>query len=292
MPYFSRHAIIDNCVCQVGKGMHFALKRFECALKKFTVKHKQNGYVLKCDILKYFPSIPHKQILEILKKHIKDKKILKLMEDIIDSFHTDISYLNKYNILPLYQNDNMLKTNRGLPIGNQTSQILGMFYLDSVDRYIKEKLKIKIYSRYMDDFILVHENFEVLKNALCIIKQLTQKLGLSLNSKTQIFPLKNGVTYLGFRYYVQKNGKVLKFVAKKTISRFKARAKLLNKAYFDGAINNQRVLQSVIAYHGHLAHGNCYWLERGLIKKIKVPLKSEIESSKKIKKMFLKVKHS
>lgn len=270
-PYFTKRAILDNCVCQKGKGMHFALDRFEKRLKDFARVNKANGWVLKCDIKKYFPSIPHDNLKSLICEHIKDKEISKLVAEIIDSYYTDISYLKKYNLKQAngYTEE---KTGRGIPIGNQTSQIFGMFYLDKLDRYIKEKLRIKIYSRYMDDFVLVHKDKKIVEQALCEIKKITAELGLDLNEKTQIFPLKNGVQYLGFRYFVNKNGKVVKQVVKKTVRRLKRRVKLLKRAYCDGSITKERIRMSLVAFHGHLSHGNCFKLEQ----KIKYELKEYI----------------
>lgn len=275
-PYFTKRAILDNGVCQKQKGTHYTLARFEKMLHDFIRKNGQNGYILKCDILKYFPSIPHEKLKSIFLRHFKDKKLRDFVAMIIDSYHTRPEYLSKYNILPTCEvkphnaNKTMLLTGRGIPIGNQTSQIFGMYYLDKLDRYIKEKLHIKIYSRYMDDFILVHEDKNYLKNALVQISKIVDELGLQLNSKTQIFPLKNGVVYLGFRYQVTQTGKLIKKVSKKTIKRFKARARLLNRAYSDKAIDIERVRCALSAYHGHIKHGNCFRLEQNLFKRIKI----------------------
>lgn len=265
-PYFTSHAIIDNCVCQIGKGTHFALDRFQNNLQKFSRKHKNNGWVLKCDIKKYFPSIPHKQLCDIVCKHIKDKEVRALIQHIIDSYHTDIKYLEKYNIKPLATGE---KTERGIPIGNQTSQIFGMFFLDKVDRLVKEKLRIKIYSRYMDDFVLVHEDKQTVVNALNEIKKLTKSLNLDLNSKTQIFPLKNGVQYLGFRFFITKTGKVVKHVVKRTTKRLRWRVRYLKRAYHDKTATKERIKQTVVAVHGHLSHADCWKLEQEFREKLK-----------------------
>ena len=275
-PYFTQHAIADNCVCQINKGTHYALKRLENNLRKFIRQNGLNGYVLKCDIHKYFPSIPHRQLKELVLKHIKDKKLRDFIEMIIDSYHTNPTYLKDIQCEPTEKVrkhpsvQNMIITGRGIPIGNQTSQIFGMFYLDKLDRMVKEKLQVKIYSRYMDDFVLVHKDKNYLKYALNEIKNLLDKLGLKLNKKTQIFPIKNGLTYLGFRYQVSSSGKIIKKVSTKTVRRFCAKARLLNRAYADGIIDVEKVNESLRAYHGHFKHANCFKLEQNLLKRIKI----------------------
>lgn len=266
MPYFSKRAVIDNCVCQIGKGTHFAMRRFEDMLRSFIRKHGADGYFLKCDILKYFPSIPHHKLKEIFCGRIKDERVRLLVGNCIDSYHTRVEYLNRYGIQPL--TDDGEKTGRGIPIGNQTSQVFGMFYLDSVDRLVKEKLRIKVYTRYMDDFLLVHEDRQYVRAALGEIKKVIDGLGLTLNSKTQIFPLKNGVTYLGFRYFVTPAGKIIKTVKKSTKKRMRWRARLLKKAYLDGIIDAGRVKMSLASFRGHLMYGNCFKIQTELFKKL------------------------
>lgn len=265
-PYFTKRAIIDNAVCQVGKGTHFALDRFESQLRSFTAKHGNKGYILKCDILKYFPSIPHDTLKNLFCAHIRDDKIKKLLCCIIDSYNTSEDYLKAYGYDCL--NPDPVKTGRGVPIGNQTSQVFGMFYLNSVDRLVKEQLRVKIYSRYMDDFVIVHEDKEFLKSVLAKITQAVHALGLKFNSKTQIFPLKNGVTYLGFRFFVRENGKVVKTVKRQTKDRLRWRARLLKKAVEENLVTPERIRQSLSAFHGHLKHSQNYRLEKELYVKL------------------------
>ena len=264
-PYFTKRAIIDNCVCQKGKGSHFALARFENMLKKFISKHGPNGYFLKCDVLKYFPSVPHAQLKKAVCSQILDAKLRDYVAYIIDSYHTAPDFLYKYGLESFGEGD---KTERGIPIGNQSSQIFGMYFLDPVDRLAKEQLRLKVYSRYMDDFVAVHEDKEYLKYALDTIRKAVTELGLTLNSKTQIFPLKNGVTYLGFRYYVTPTGKIIKTVKKHTKRRFRWRAKLIKKAYLEGYIDAERVQQTVAALHGHMCHGNNVKLQKEINQKL------------------------
>ena len=266
MPYFSKRAIMDNCVCQSGKGTGFALSRFEKMLRSFVQKNKSHGYFLKCDILKYFPSVPHDKLKETFCTPFKDERLKNMVESVIDSYHTDEQFLTRYNIKPLTGGGR--QTGRGMPVGNQTSQVFGMFYLNKVDRIVKEKLRIKAYSRYMDDFILIHEDKEYLKFVLKQILLTAGELGLQLNSKTQIFPLKNGVTYLGFRYFVTESGKIVKTVKKQTKRRLRWRARLLKKAYFDGLIGADRVRLSLASINGHLKYANSYKLRSELFKKL------------------------
>ncbi len=277
LPYFSKRAILDNGVCQIGKGTHFTINRLVENIAKMIRREKTTDlYVLKCDILKYFPSIPHKQLKQKILHHIEDKRLRDFVTMIIDSYHTSPKYLLEHNIPidgpcgPHPFNNNFVTTERGLPIGNQTSQVFGMYYLDTLDRFVKEKLRVKCYSRYMDDFILVHPDKAFLKQALKQIQELLGTMGLQLNEKTKIFPLKRGLTYLGFKLFFFSNGTCVRKVSRKTLLRFVAKAKLINYAFAHKLIGIPRIKSTLASYHGHLKHGNCKRLELKLFKLIKI----------------------
>ncbi|MCM1219909.1 MAG: RNA-directed DNA polymerase [Lachnospiraceae bacterium] len=290
-PYFTQRAILDNAACQKGKGTHFALERFEKSLQAYVTNHGVTGYFLECDILKYFPSIPHKRLKQIICPHIADERIRQMIEDIIDSYHTKPTFLDRYEI-PYLHNETE-ETGRGVPIGNQTSQIFGMFYLNTVDRLVKERLRIKVYSRFMDDWVLVHEDINYINYAFEAIKKAVRYLGLQLNTKTQIFPLKNGVTFLGYRFIINPEGTVVKTkdttrtvkkgrevvrtVKKTTKKRIRQRAALLKKAYLDGIIPIERVNASLAAFHGHLKHGKNVQFEEELHGKLTFETEEETE---------------
>lgn len=151
-----------------SKGLSLALEFH----RKCKVKYK-DYYILKCDISKFFASINHDILKEKLKRRVKDKDALKIVFDIIDS------------------------NTKGLFIGSMTSQILAVFYLNDMDHYIKEELKIKYYVRYQDDFLLFHPSKEYLKFCLEKIKEFLDKEDLVLNAKTRIFKNTNNFLFLG-----------------------------------------------------------------------------------------------
>lgn len=130
-------------------------------------------YILKCDISKFFASIDHDILKEKIKRKIKDKDALKIVFDIIDVEET------------------------GLSIGAMTSQILAIFYLNDMDHFIKEKLKIKYYVRYQDDFLLFHPSKQYLKYCLNEIKHFLDKEKLFLNKKTRLYKNTNNFIFLG-----------------------------------------------------------------------------------------------
>ena len=154
---------------------------------------------------------------------------------------------------------------KGLPLGNQASQWFALLYLDEMDRLIKEKMRVKYYVRYMDDFILLHHNKTYLQECLARIAELFHdSLHLQLNEKTQIFPVKNGVKYLGWHFYLTETGKVLRKLQASGKRRTKRRFRRLKKDYSTCKIALADVKRSLVSTHGHLIHGHTYRLRSKL----------------------------
>ena len=275
--YFSKRAIYDNSACRIGKGQVFALNRIKKFLRSHYNQYGPNGYFLKCDILKYFPSLSHRVIKQTFTPCFADKDMQDLFNHIIDSHETPKEFLEKYNIPQTVLADNgygkmkEFPIVRGVPIGNQTSQIIGMYYLDPIDRFIKEKLRIKHYTRYMDDFILIHPSKEYLTYCLKEIKKLLEeKLFLKLNDKTQIAPLKNGISYLGWQLYLRQDGKIIMKVRKSTLKRFKSRIKFINKFYNTPLMPKDKIRCILDSYKGYLSLVNCYKSYHSIMSKLQV----------------------
>lgn len=146
------------------------------------VRHYSDGWVLKCDISKYFYSIQHEPLKQMTRKYIKDPDILWLVDLIVDSTE-----------------------NPGIPIGNQTSQWFAVMYLSGMDHLIKEKLGIRYYGRYMDDFYLIHEDKAYLQYCRGEIEQYVARLGLRMTRK-QIFSCCGTVCFLGLPHLLDRIG--------------------------------------------------------------------------------------
>lgn len=173
--FFDKRLVKENCACRIGKGTDYANNLVKQGLTKVLRKHK-DCYVLKMDVRKYFPSID-RSVLKNLISIFPDKEILELLYYIIDHCPEE----------------------NGLPIGNQTSQWFALFYLNTIDRIIKEKYRIKYYARYMDDLIIILASKELLNELRYVAKE---KLHLLFNSKTQLIPLHKGFSFLGWRYKI------------------------------------------------------------------------------------------
>lgn len=171
------------------------------------------------------------------RKYIKDPDILWLVDLIVDSTE-----------------------NPGIPIGNQTSQWFAVMYLSGMDHFIKEKLGIRYYGRYMDDFYLIHEDKAYLQYCRGEIEQYVARLGLRMNKKTNIFPLRNGIDFLGFHTYLTESGKIIRKVRRS--SKCNAQRKLKKQR---GLLDREKISlsdieQSYGSWRSHAEKGNCYHL--------------------------------
>lgn len=246
-PLLERHLIYDNAACRIGKGSHFALDRFSLFFREHYRDHGAHGYALKCDVTQYFASIDHEVLKAALKRLLKDPDVLALLYHVIDSYETEG------------------RPGRGLPLGNQSSQCFAIYYLDPLDRLIKERLRVKHYIRYMDDWILLHPDRAFLEHCLKEIRRMVEeKLNLKLNPKTQIFAIGEGVEFLGWRFFLTDTGKVIRKLRPSSKLRIQRRMKVLWKGYESGELEREAVRSSLMAYRGHLRHGDTYAMQNRL----------------------------
>lgn len=141
-------------------------------------------------------------------------------------------------------------------------EALNLLYLDGLDHFVKEKLGIKYYGRYMDDFFLIHHDKAYLQECRKQIEAFVQARGLSLNAKTNIFPLKHGVDFLGFHTYLTESGAVIRKVRRRSKNNMKRKLKKLAALHAAGRIDAKTVEQSYQSWRGHAEKGNSYHLIR------------------------------
>lgn len=159
--------------CIKGRGIHAAVKDIKRDLKDI----EGTKYCLKLDIKKFYPSIDHEVLKQIIRKKIKDTKLLRLLDSIIDS------------------------TN-GVPIGNYLSQFFANLTLAYFDHWLKEVKKVKYYYRYADDIIILSNNKEDLKSLFSDIQVYLRSLKLDIKSNYQIFPLDSrGLSFVGYVFF-------------------------------------------------------------------------------------------
>jgi len=224
--YFDKSFIAHSYSCQINKGTHRALRQFRRFAYKVSKNDTQTCWVLKCDIRKFFANIDHRILLKILAKHIHDKNILWLLENVIKSFST--------------------KPSVGLPLGNLTSQLFVNVYMNEFDQFVKHQLKAKYYIRYADDFVILSENEKHLQTIITPIQKfLLNELKLELHPhKVSIETFGSGVDFLGWVHFFHH--RVLRTTSKK---------RMLKKIKSNP---QEKVLNS---YLGLLRHGDTHGLK-------------------------------
>ena len=265
----------NMCATRVGKGTIYGVKLLKKYLNQMKRKYN-NFYILKLDISKYFYKIDHNVLKNILKKKIKDQDALNILYSIIDSVNED--YVNK-KIIKLKQNRiNYLKQSslknknkliqevkeiplyehgKGVALGNQTSQTFGLIYLYEINHFIKENLHLYQCINYMDDFIIIHPDKDYLK---CVLKEMTEKLAKEYNlqiniKKTKINNIKNGIDFLGYKFYIINNKVILK-LRNSTKIKFKKKIKNLKLLKKYNFISNNNYSIMINTYNGILKWGS------------------------------------
>ena len=229
--------IDTSYACIKNKGMHVAAIDVQKAMKECKRKWG-NYYILKTDIAKYFDSIDKDILMKILKRKIKDKKLMWLINEI------------------LYKQ----KRKKGLEIGNYTSQTFANIYLNELDYYIKHVLHIKYYFRYMDDGVLLLKSKQEATETLEKMKKfLKDELELELNRKTQIFPSKQGVNFCGYK--INEYRLKLRTAGKK---RLKNKVKTLQSKVKEGRMSSKEAKKYLAGHYGYIKIANTYNLEQKL----------------------------
>ena len=197
-PIFERSFIFDSYSSRLGKGLHKALERFRRFAWKLSQNNTKAVWILKCDVRKFFDSVNHKILLNLLRKKISDEKTIKLLEKIIYSFGLG----------------------KGIPLGNLTSQLFSNIYLDLLDQFVKRDLGIKNYIRYADDFLILSRDCASLREIVKVLdKFIREKLALRLHPKKVIIKRwSTGIDFLGyvnFPYYAVLRTKTKRRLLKK-----------------------------------------------------------------------------
>ena len=200
--------IYDSYACRKDKGTHRAVMRLQTFLRRIAKNGKKKAYYLQLDIKDFFISIDKKILFEMIEKKTKHKHILWLTEKIIfwDCTRSFILRDEQGIMRRIPQNKSLFgKDNKGLPIGNLTSQFFANIYLNELDQFVKHRLKAKFYIRYVDDFILLANEREQLLGWMREIEEFLKiRLNLRLHPKRRkLQPISNGIDFLG--YIVRQN---------------------------------------------------------------------------------------
>ena len=240
---FDKSFIYDSYSCRLNKGTHKGVKRLYKFTRIVSKNYSRDCFALKFDIKKFFASVNHAIVVQFLKKKIDDENILMLLKDVINSFASEQGL------------------EKGIPLGNLTSQIFANIYLDELDQFIKHTLKIKYYIRYADDFVILSSNKNHLPKYTCILgKFIKDKLNLELHpDKVILRKLSWGIDFLG--YIILPNYILPRTKTKKRLFR-KVNEKI--EGHKKGKISNYSLNQSIQSYLGYLSHANSYKLKTRL----------------------------
>ena len=197
-------------------------------------KYGYNCWIVKADIKKYFYSIDHNILKDIVRCFVEDEDVWWLCEKFIDN-----------------------TSGVGLPLGNQVTQVFALLFLSGLDHFVTGELGVQYYGRYMDDFYLIVETNSYAKYCLQSIQEFISTLKLELNNKTQIIPFKNGVKYCGFHTYVTQNGKCIRKLTNEKKRKAKKRYRKMAKLVLQGKLQKEKFDESYLAFKNHISHGNC-----------------------------------
>ncbi len=233
-PVFERRAIADSYACRQGKGTHAAIARAQAFARRYP-------FFVKCDVRRFFASVDHAVLRALLRRLFKEAPLLDLLNRIIAHAPPDAA------------------PGRGLPIGNLTSQHFANLYLGELDHQLKDRLRVKGYLRYMDDFLLFADDKATLHLWLAEIRAfLAERLGLVLKEEvTLVAPVTAGIPFLGFRVYPG-----LIRLNQRTRRRFLHQVRTLERAHGLAMLETAELCSRAASLFAHVAHADSYRLRR------------------------------
>lgn len=238
-PYILPKFIKDTYACIPGRGTHTAVNTMQHYMQ-ICKRNYGDYWILKCDIKKYFYSIDPHILFNIMKKYISDRKLLKFTHHLI--------FDNAENTI-------------GIPIGNYTSQFFANIYLNELDQFVKHVLKIKYYTRYMDDFVFLlkdKQTCKIVKEKIEIFIQ--NNLHLELNSKSKYYPSAQGLNFCGYRIW--PTHKLLRTRSKRKI---KHKVKKWNRIWKENRLDFSIAIPSINSWLGHSKHANSYNITKKIL---------------------------
>ena len=249
-PILDRHFHAHSYACRKDKGTHAAADRVQTLLGRYR-------YFMQFDIRKYFPSIDHQILKAIFRRRVKDRRVLWLMDLVVDNSN------EQEPMAEYFPGDDLFAPHlrrRGLPIGNLTSQWLANWYLTGLDHYVNSRLGLGGYVRYCDDFILLHDDRDVLKAAAARVRVYLASLRLRLHEgKMQVKPSRLGLTFVGYRLWASH-----RLVRKANVREFRRRVRWMRQAYAAGVNDWNDIKPRLASWIGHARQADSERLLRRL----------------------------
>jgi len=236
------YLIHNNGASQKGKGLSFSRALFEKDLHNFWLKYRDNdGYIGFIDFSKYYDNIRHDQIKARVGPKISEEGNW-LLDEILRTFEIDVSYMTDdeyarcmetkfnsvqyYETIPVEARTGQRFMPKGVDIGDQVSQDIGIYFPTPVDNYVKIVRGCKWYGRYMDDMYIICRDLDELRSIIEGAKEVARCLGIYINDrKTHIVRLSDTYKYLQIKYSLAENGRVIKRINPKAVTRERRRMK-------------------------------------------------------------------
>jgi len=251
-PIFERTFIYDSYASRTGKGTHAAVRRYQ----EFARQHK---YVLKCDIRRFFPSIDHQLLLARVERKIADREVLWLIERIVSNSPS------RERVPGFFPGDDLFtgaERPRGLPVGNQTSQFLANVFLNALDHYVKEELRVGCYVRYVDDFVLLGDSTAELRELMGLIERFLWLDRLWLHPQKRVISrVQDGIRFLGYRVFPDHCR-----LPQQNVLRFRRRLRRMQRSFAAGQMDLEAVRQRIMAWLGHAGRAASGHLLRRLLR--------------------------
>lgn len=263
-PLCIKKLIYDNAASIKGRGTDFFRRRLDKHLKDF-LRRNDEGYILVGDFSKYFDNIWHDSFIDTLKKFGADEEVLSFTKLLLKQHEIDVSYMTEdeykecmkkvFNSLEYYKVDRSVLNKekmmrKSLGIGSQIAQIAGVIVPYRIDNYCKIVKGIKAYGRYMDDFYVIHNDKEFLKQLIKDIDSICEDIGIILNKKkTQIINLRHCFTILKTKYII-RDGKILKFADKDSFKRERRKIKRFKEKCDKGEMSVKDAIRSYESWRG------------------------------------------
>jgi retron-type reverse transcriptase len=255
-PIFDRGFLFDSYACRKGKGTHAAVERASSYARRFR-------YVLKCDVEKYFPSIDHAILFDLLAERIWDEEALWLIRTVLEGSNP------QPEVVGYFPGDDLFapwERRRGIPIGNQTSQFFANVYLDKLDHYVKEALRIPGYVRYVDDFLLFDHDKRRLHEMRVAIDDFLVQLRVRLHPrKCFVATVTSGVTFLGYRIFPTHRR-----LDGDNVRRFKRQLRRYRQAVEEGCMSNRERNDRIRSWVAHAMHADTARLRDRILREMAV----------------------
>lgn len=250
-PIFERGFLYDSYACRKGKGTHAAVERASCYARRFR-------YVLKCDVAKFFPSVDHDLLFGLIARRIHNEGVLWLVRTIIDGSNVQepvARYFPGDDLFTPYER------RRGIPIGNQTSQFFANVYLDGLDHYAKQGLRLPGYVRYVDDMLAFSNDKGRLHEAREALAAYCQGLRLMLHPrKCFVAPVTAGVTFLGYRLFP-----TFRRLDAGNVRRMKRRLRQYRAAVAAGQMTVENLSHCVRSWIAHAEHADTVMIRKRVL---------------------------